>query len=407
MTYFTNRRDRADAMVEGLVVGIEVLTPAFYGPVFLSAPIGVGGDASVGAASPDTEAWARKIVVDCLQKAGYPSPSLGMIQIVQAIGRLEGFYGKASNPPEWAGSNNWGAVQSGRPGPDGSCPVGSFGSTDTSPKSGTTVKYKACFRKYATPEEGCADMLRIMLKSPRERAAVEKGDVLATSTAMYDAGYYEGMFKDRDKAIAQHAATVSKNVKAISEALKEPIGTAATGKNAQGEEIDASPLLFALLPVGFGLAKMLVHMVGDPLVVTPSMAQDKIEQVNTNYGQTDDEYSKAIQKKKIGLDLYKAWTAQFTKWRLWSQGNRISVSSAASDYEEAKRYDLTRYEYALKLEKAGAAPPGKIPETPPPPVDPGGGVLGGGNPLSSLASNVGSTVALVGGAWLAWQFLKR
>ena len=400
MSYFHTLKDRVEA-------GAEDLPPAFFGPVFLASPVSVGGDASVGAASSDTEAWARKIVLECLAKAGYPKPSLGMVQIVQAIGRLEGFYGKASNPPEWAGSNNWGAVQSGKPGPDGSCPVGSFGSVDTSPKTGTTVRYKACFRKYATPEDGCSDMFRIMTKSPREREAVERGDVIGTSTAMYDAGYYEGMFKDRDKAIAQHAATIAKNVKAIAGALGEPIAANGQGKAADGSSFDMSSLLFAALPLGFGLAKALVHAVGDPLIVTPSMAQDKIEQVNVNYGQTDDEYSKAIQKKKISLDAYKAWTAQFTKWRLWSQGNKISVASAAADYEEAKRYDLQRYEYALKLEKAGAAPPGKIPETPPPAIEPGGGVLGGGNAISSLAGQIGSTVALVGGAWLAWQFVKR
>ncbi len=425
-TYFKRRLPVVNGMVDGTVISYERDDDrAFYGPIFGNVEI-VAGLISMGAANPETEVWARNIVIESLKAKGYPTPSLGMLQIVQAVGRMEGFYGKASNPPEWAGSNNWGAVQQGLA-KEGVCPANTFKSKDYDPNK--AADYIACFRKYPTPQAGCEDMIRIMMRTDAEKAAVQAADILAVSTAMYDAHYYQSKYKEREKAIAFHSQAIASNVKAIAAALQEPVSTGpsispvvVTPPGGQGGAppgpvqakepgLDLTPLLFAALPFGFHAAKYLIHMVGDPLLVTPEMTRNKIRDVTANYNRTDDDYAKAVGKKKIALPAYKEWTAQFSKWNKWSNermgvdGDGISVASATADYEMAKRFDLERFEYAQRLE-AAVPNPDRPPEIKPPPIDPGGGVLGGGNPISSLAGTMGTVVAVGGIAWLFMMLRK-
>lgn len=416
------------AMAEGRVVAsvpytgaaapaVELVEHAFFGPVFRNTTVATGGIA-VGSAVPETEAWARKVVIDSLAAKGYEKPTLGMMQIVQAVGRMEGFYGRASKPAAWAGSNNWGAVQQ-CVAKDGVCPDNTFASKDYNPDK--AEDYIACFRKYPTPQAGCEDMLRIMTRTAEEKKAFLAGDVLAMSTAMYNAVYYQSRFKKerREEAIAWHAETMAKNIKAIREALGEPLGTGPSytpvplpGGDPVAPGVDLTPLLLGLLPFGFHAAKLLVHMVGDPLIVTPEMARDKIRDVDVKYNQTDDDYARAISKKKITLAAYTEWTRQGAKYRVWSEhkigstGDGISVASASADYETAKRYDLERFEYATRLEKSGLTPPDRPPEVKPPPMDPDGGTLGGGNILSKFGGDMAPLLA-VGGLLALVMLVKR
>lgn len=389
-------------IIEGRTGPAESDASAFYGPVFAASP---SPDLLSRASNPATEAWARNIVIGCLKNAGFPNPTLAMQQIVQAVGRLEGYYGKASNPPEWAGSNNWGAVQCCKPNADGTCRDGTFGTKDTSPKNGG-YSYVACFKKYATPEAGCADMLRIMLRTPAEREALVKGSIVAMSRAMYDAHYYEGTSTDREKAIATHAATLDTNIAAIRSALGEPVGATLAGSEGGGggpgplaSNADGLGALAAIVPIALGVAKIVAHMAGEdafgpgfsavgaPLMITPAMAKARVDEVYTRMSQTDDDWSKAFGKKKVTDAQYREWSTFFTEWNTWYKDisghgspspwdweTGISVVNAPSVYGRADVFDARRFGFVKILQGLGAIP-GRPPEEPPPTPEPPGGLL--------------------------------
>lgn len=220
---------------------------AFFGPLFNTVQLATSGAIMVGTVgNPSVEAWARKVVTDSLLKVGIANPPLSTLQALQSIGRLEGFYGKAKNPPEWEGSNNWGAVQCCTP-KDGVCPENTFKGKDT--LQGGKV-YGVCFRSYATPELGCLDMINHAMKSKAAKEAFLKGDLVAIATAMYDAHYYGTPFKDRDKAIAYYVSAMQRNIEIIARNLGEKVAaTVAIKPSTPG----GSSLLM-LLPIALGLA---------------------------------------------------------------------------------------------------------------------------------------------------------
>jgi hypothetical protein len=354
-----------------------MLTPfadkAFFGPLFSALPVfSSGAVAPLAKGDPAVEAWARKIVVDQLAVLGFKNPPLGMIQIAQAIGRHEGSYGKAKIPASWAGSNNWGAVLCCLA-KDGVCPPNTFPAKDSAPGSG---EYLGCFKKYPTPEAGCLDMLRIATKTPQEKAAFMKADIVAVASAMYDAHYYTGTSKNRDTAIAYYVAALTKHVDAIAGALGEKVATVVSvGPSPAGEGGNAGLLL--LLPIALGLLSKVGHSVGDPIIVSRSDAWDKMNAVNDLMSKTSDEFGRAIGKKKISMDLFDSWRAFYKRWTnfyIATDTAGINNLSAQDTYSQAGKYDLERFGYVQLLEKAGGVSPGeRPPETKPPePKDPNG-----------------------------------
>jgi len=143
------------------------------------------------------------------------------LQVAQAVGRRESSYGRGWKA-DGVGSNNWGAVQAGRP----PCnPATSFEYTDTHPESdGSSTKYSICFRRYASPVEGAADMIRhLYVKRPTVLRAVHRGSLHDFSAAMYDEHYYEGFGATREARIKNHMKWIESALEPIAEAVGEPV----------------------------------------------------------------------------------------------------------------------------------------------------------------------------------------
>ena len=152
-----------------------------------------------------------------LQQGQEPSPA--ELQILGAIADLESNYGRGWSGP-MVGSNNWGAITCGAsPDESGQCPPGCSPNKDSSPYSG---EYVTCFRRWATPEEGAAGLVKLIYKWPEVVAAIQAGDIDGTSLGMRKRNYYLGTDPDPLKAAATHAGSLDKRVGEIVAALGEP-----------------------------------------------------------------------------------------------------------------------------------------------------------------------------------------
>jgi len=166
------------------------------------------------------EHWARNVIIGAAESLGLHL-NVAQAQAIQAVSRGESAYGRGWKTAEGQNSNNWGAVQAGKP----PCnPASSFEYTDSFPnKDGTSTKYQACFKKYATPEEGAAHVVRLlMISRPTTRDAALSGSLHGVSKTMYDTGYYQGFGATPEKRIANHVSALQKNLDAITKALGEP-----------------------------------------------------------------------------------------------------------------------------------------------------------------------------------------
>ena len=126
-------------------------------------------------ATIETDDWAFHV----MQKAIGDKATAPEIQYALTVARGEGFYGKGWTG-EGAGSNNWGAVQ-------GTGPAGSFQHLD---HHADGSPYHTAFKRYETPEQGAADMARILLKA-NVRGFVNAGKLKKAVYAQHSNGYYE------------------------------------------------------------------------------------------------------------------------------------------------------------------------------------------------------------------------
>lgn len=168
-----------------------------------------------------SHAEARAIFAEAYRSKYGVDGRVCVLQALAGVAWLETQYasgwGKAG-----AGSWNFGAIQSGRTPCD---PSRSFEYTDTSPKpDGTSTPYRICFRKYASPLEGAADLVRVMYqKRPLVLAAAESGELYDVSTALYDTVYYQGFGKTREARIRHHHTALLSAVTRIARSLREPM----------------------------------------------------------------------------------------------------------------------------------------------------------------------------------------
>jgi hypothetical protein len=154
------------------------------------------------------ELWARAIIVLGFRQALGRNPTLLEAQFAQAVARGESGYGTGWKD-DGVGSNNWGAVQAGRPPCD---PSTSFIYTDTH-EDGT--KYESCFRRYDTPADGAAGFIKIMMKA-NVLAAANAGDITGVSGSMRANHYFE-------LGLDKHIVALTRNLKAVTTALNEPM----------------------------------------------------------------------------------------------------------------------------------------------------------------------------------------
>lgn len=153
-----------------------------------------------------SDAEARAVLQQAFAARGLPPPSLSELQGVGAIGRFEGRYGSA-----FGGANNWGAVQCvGKP------PCDPAKCVEAGDSHADGSKYRACFRKYPTPVDGAADLIRELYRRPGVPEAMRAGDATAVARAMRAARYFEA-------PESQYAKGIELNAAAIAQSIGEPV----------------------------------------------------------------------------------------------------------------------------------------------------------------------------------------
>ena len=166
-------------------------------------------------------------------------------QYLVTVARGEGFYGLGwgspnaktiadsavlgIDPKAGVGSNNWGAVQ-------GTGNAGSFPHVDYHaagpPNFG--APYLGTFRKYATSQDGAADVAKVLLKA-NVRAAIAQGDLHGAVYAQHANRYFE-------LAPDKYLAAVKKNYDILTASLKWPTLLQAKAAVNTLETIATSPL---------------------------------------------------------------------------------------------------------------------------------------------------------------------
>lgn len=145
---------------------------------------------------------ARDVVRQAFAARELPAPTMAELQGVQAIGRFEGMYGSGIK----GATNNWGAVHCNAVPP---CPEDCAPGKDSHPDG---QKYAICFRVYADPVAGAADMLRELYRRKGVPEAMKAGDALAVAHAMHKARYFEAPPKLYAQAIERNAAKIAKSL---------------------------------------------------------------------------------------------------------------------------------------------------------------------------------------------------
>lgn len=174
----------------------------------------------------------RQAVIDGYEKV-FPgvTPTPEELQIITAIGHLESQGGRGWSGA-MVGSNNWGAVQAKcKPDEDGNCCPGSAPYGDSRPTPEGQVKYTWCYKTYATPADGAADIIKTIYRWPNVVAGIRAGNLDEVSWQMRLNGYYEGFTTDKREAARTHAATLDCYVQKMAAALGEPVAAWRKGED--------------------------------------------------------------------------------------------------------------------------------------------------------------------------------
>ncbi|HRI69249.1 MAG TPA: hypothetical protein PK156_33695, partial [Polyangium sp.] len=162
--------------------------------------------------------WARGVILRAyaMEHPGV-TPTPREIQAIQAIGRHEGFYGYASSPPIWAGTNNWGAEQCGKPPCEDK---GCFEYHDTDDKG---VRYTICFKKHPTPEAGAKSLIhQVTTRRPKVWAAIKTGVLKDVAQRMSERESKEvGVY--HQTPVPRYANALWRNVQEIARSVGEPL----------------------------------------------------------------------------------------------------------------------------------------------------------------------------------------
>lgn len=167
------------------------------------------------------------------------------IDLIQGVTRYETGYGDKWSSPSIdctgaAGSNNWGAVKvAGSPKASDvsqlKCPASSFACQDS---DAAGVRWWYCFKSYATPDAGAADVVRILWNNKATKAYLLSGesDPAGFAKAMRKGGYFE-------QGEAAYAKNLTANVDPIRRELGRPVGTDIAGSASGVEYRPTVPLV--------------------------------------------------------------------------------------------------------------------------------------------------------------------
>lgn len=189
-----------------------------------------------------SDAAARKVLLGAYKLRKRPVPSKTELQAVQAIGRFEGRYGSGIRAQDGGiVKNNWGAVHCVTPPTkEGECKPGCRLGRDSGPKG----IYAICFREYASPELGAADLVRELYRRPGLETALKSGDALAVATVMKKTGYYEA-------PLNAYALAIENNARHIAQKLGEPELVRRGKKTRPPEDDGAGVAVVAALALAF------------------------------------------------------------------------------------------------------------------------------------------------------------
>ena len=150
-----------------------------------------------------THAQAREIVRRAWRRVHGRDPSERELVYAQAIASLETGYGRTGQFAAMAarGRYNWGALQRGVPGADGSCPAGS--------EPGLDASRPRCFLVFNSDEEAAAAFLHILTKTCWPVVSAMRGTPEDVATAMrVRPVYYEGLGGSEQDRIAYYANAI-------------------------------------------------------------------------------------------------------------------------------------------------------------------------------------------------------
>ncbi len=160
---------------------------------------------------------ARSYAIQALLNRFNESPKTGEVKALAGIACLETRYGDG-----WKGagasSNNMGAEQCGN-----TWKGDRFIYVDTHPNAdGTSKPYRACFRKYASPEAGwfaLVDIVYVNRGRSRVRTAAQTENWQGVSQGLYSTGYYEGFGKTPAERVGNHLRALTKSIAAADGAV--------------------------------------------------------------------------------------------------------------------------------------------------------------------------------------------
>lgn len=173
--------------------------------------------------------WASAVLQEAWRRMFGTDPSPKALQAVQAVSRLESFYGwpTPSKFPNWQGHHNWGSIQcvtriDGRMRScyqNGVCVKGFLGK-DSFIVGGKSEPYDICFESRPTNLEGAQRFLEVLIvKRPSVAKVIDTGDAYEIALAMRRTGYF-ARTKHADEAQIKsdaiyYGGAIAKSAKAI------------------------------------------------------------------------------------------------------------------------------------------------------------------------------------------------
>lgn len=182
--------------------------------------------------------WARGVITRAFRSVIGREPTLAELQAVHATGALESGYGRWWCPASGAyacpgpgcrcveiekgrTSNNWGAVQCSNKPP---CGPTCFEHQDSIPQAdGSSKWYRWCYKRYPTPEEGAADVIRFMQRMGVLDVARSTASSFRVAERMYDQKYYGGFGATRLERILGRMKASDDWIAKVARQLEEPV----------------------------------------------------------------------------------------------------------------------------------------------------------------------------------------
>lgn len=149
----------------------------------------------------DRRIWGRGILQQAWQSYYNEEPTLAALETAQGMTEGEGWYGFASKPAAWQGSNNWGGITC-----TGTCDDSNSFTSGDHLADGT--QYQTRFKKYPTPLDGAIDFIKYIGDNYGGHDLAMSGDLVGFATQLRSKGYYQGDSTDPTQAAQDYAQAI-------------------------------------------------------------------------------------------------------------------------------------------------------------------------------------------------------